>query len=129
MAFLKKRARNRRGLSIPLGHGVRYHTSATRGHMVTIGTHWAPADSGRLTVTDKRVVYHGRRKTLEFPYAKLVTLNVYTDAIDLGVTSRQATSSFRTGDPQLLAGIIHAAVNHKDDEVTILRLVVEPPEH
>jgi hypothetical protein len=51
--------------------------------MVTIGTHWATADTGALTVTDQRVVYHGGRKTLEFLFTKLATINVYTDAIDL----------------------------------------------
>jgi hypothetical protein len=93
--------------------------------MVTIGTHWATADMGALTVTDRRVVYHGGRKTLEFPFAKLATLNVYSDAIDLGVTSRQSTSSFRTGDPELVAGIIHAAVNHGDSDVTIVEMASE----
>jgi hypothetical protein len=110
-----------RGVSIPIGGGVRYRAGATRGHMVTIGTHWATADSGMLTVTDQRVVYHGGRKTLEFPYKKLATLNVYTDAIDLGVTSRQTTSSFRLDDPALVAGMIRAAVD-SDRQVKIIRV-------
>jgi hypothetical protein len=109
------------GVSIPLGGGVRYRAGAVRGHMVTIGHHWETADTGQLTVTDMRVVYHGGRKTLEFPFAKLATLNVYSDAIDLGVTSRQSTSSFGTSNAELIAGIIHAAVAHQDD-VTILKL-------
>ena len=86
----------------------------------------APADSGALPVTDRRAVYHGGRKTLEFPFAKLATLNVYTDAIDLGVTSRQATSSFAVSDPELVAGMIHAAVNHADGEVNIIRFADDP---
>jgi len=110
------------GVSIPLGHGIRYRAGAMRGHMVTIGTHWATADSGRLTITDTRIVYHGGRKTLEFPFTKLATLNVHSDAIDLGVTSRQSTSSFRTGDPELVAGIVRAAFERRDDNVTILQI-------
>lgn len=110
-----------RGVSIPIGGGVRFRTGAVRGHVVTIGSHWANADTGTLTVTDQRVVYHGGRKTLEFPFAKLATLNIYTDAIDLGVTSRQSTSSFRATDPELLAGMIHAAFD-KRDEVTLVSL-------
>jgi hypothetical protein len=114
-----------RGVSIPLAHGVRLRTGAVRGHMVTIGTHWTPADSGVLTVTDRRVVYHGGRKTLEFPFAKLATLNVYTDALDIGVTSRQSTSSFRVVDPELVAGMIHAGLDWEDQEVTILKLTAD----
>ena len=109
-----------RGVSVPLGHGIRYRVGSARGHMVTVGSHWATADSGLLTVTDQRIVYHGARKTLEFAFSKLATLNVYSDAIDLGVTSRQSTSTFGTGDPELIAGIIHAALSHRDD-VTIIR--------
>jgi hypothetical protein len=99
------------GVSIPLGHGVRYRTGAVRGHMVTVGTHWQTADTGALTVTNQRIVYHGGRKTLEFTFAKLATLNAYSDAIDLGVTSRQATSTFAITDPEYVSGMIHAALN------------------
>lgn len=98
------------GISVPLGGGFRYRTGAARGHLVTIGKHWDVADTGVLTVTDRRTVYHGGRKTLEFAYPKLATLNVYTDALDLGVTSRQNTSSFRLANPEFVAGMIRAAV-------------------
>jgi hypothetical protein len=109
------------GVSIPIGGGVRYRVGAMRGHMVTIGSHWSVADEGVLTVTDRRAVYHGGRKTLEFPFAKLATLNVYSDAIDLGVTSRQSTSSFGTSHADLIAGIIHGAISHEDG-IKILRV-------
>jgi hypothetical protein len=97
------------GVSVPLGGGVRYRVGAMRGQMVTIGTQWQTADSGTLTVTNQRVVYHGGRKTLEFLFTRLAALTAYSDAIDLGVTNRQATSSFRVPDPQFVAGMIRAA--------------------
>lgn len=99
-----------RGISVPLGHGVRGRVGGVRGHMVTLGTEWTVADTGALTVTDQRIVYHGGRKTLEFLFSKLATLELYSDAIDLGVTNRQTTSSFRVTYPDVVAGIIHAAV-------------------
>lgn len=97
------------GVSVPLGGGVRYRVGAMRGEMVTIGSHWETADTGVLTVTNQRVVYHGGRKTLEFLFSKLAALTAYRDAIDLGVTNRQSTSSFRVNDPQYVAGMIRAA--------------------
>ena len=109
------------GVSIPLGHGVRYRVGEYRGHMVTVGHHWEPADHGQLTVTDRRVVFHGARKTLEFPFAKLATLDAYSDAVALGVTTRQTTSTFGTPEPELIAGLIHAAVAHQDD-ATIMKM-------
>lgn len=103
-----------RGISVPLGHGVRARAGGVRGHMVTVGAHFEFSDTGNLTVTDSRVVFHGGRKTLEFLYAKLATLNVYSDAIDLSVTNRQTTSSFRLANPQFVAGMIRAAHSASD---------------
>jgi hypothetical protein len=34
------------GISVPLGHGVRYRVGSVRGQMVTIGSHWTTADEG-----------------------------------------------------------------------------------
>ena len=95
-----------RGVSIPLGHGVRYRTASYRGHMVMVGASWVPADAGALTITDRRIVFQGGRKTVEFLFAKLINLKVYQDAIDLGVTNRQTTSSFKLDDPNYVAGMI-----------------------
>jgi hypothetical protein len=100
-----------RGVSIPLGHGVRYRTGAYSGHMVTVGSHWETADSGVLTVTNKRAVFHGARKNLEFAFSKLSTLSTYTDAVTLGVSSRQNTSTLAVDDPEFVAGMIRAAFN------------------
>jgi hypothetical protein len=90
--------------------------------MATKETRQEVADSGPLTVTNLRVVCRGARNTLEFAFGELVTLNVFSDAIALGVTSRQATSTFVTGDPDLIAGIIHAAINHADVEPKLVEL-------
>jgi hypothetical protein len=100
-----------RGVSIPLGHGVRYRTGAYRGQMVAVGTHWESADTGVLTVTNKRAVFHGARKNLEFAFSKLSTLSTYTDAITLGVSNRQNTSTLAVDDPEFVAGMIRAAFN------------------
>lgn len=102
------------GVSVPIGLGMRYRVGQSRGHMVTVGTHWTSADTGVLTITDQRVVYHGTRKTLEFPYKKLATVNVYSDALTLGVTTRQATSTLRMESPVLVGGLIQAAMQWTD---------------
>ncbi len=109
------------GVSIPIGMGVRYRVGQSRGHMVTVGTHWDTADTGVLTVTDQRVVYHGTRKTLEFPYKKLATLQAFTDAVGLGVTSRQTTSTFRMRRAELVAGLIQAAADWSARGLTVVR--------
>jgi hypothetical protein len=88
-----------RGVSIPLGHGVRYRTGSVRGQMVTVGTHWQTADSGALTVTNKRAVYHGARKNLEFAFPKLSTLSTYSDAITLASATARTRRRSRSANP------------------------------
>jgi hypothetical protein len=65
-------------------------------------------------------VYHGTRKTLEFPYKKLATLNVYSDALTLGVTTRQTTSTLRLESPVLVGGSIQAAMQWADRGLTFV---------
>jgi hypothetical protein len=111
------------GISVPLGHGVRYRVGSVRGHMVTIGSHWTDADEGVLTLTNKRLVYHGERQTIEFPLAKLSTLNVYGDPVSVGASNRKTNSHFRVGTPELVAGLIQGAVSHED--IVVMHLQFE----
>jgi hypothetical protein len=111
------------GISVPLGHGVRYRVGAMRGQMVTVGSHWTDADEGALTLTGKRLVYHGQRQTIEFQLAKLAALNVYGDAIAVGATNRKNNSHFRVGTPELVAGLIQGAASHED--ITVMHLEFE----
>jgi hypothetical protein len=91
---------------------MRYRVGQTRGHMVTVGTETSmqTADVGQLVVTSGRVVFHVNRKTLEFGFPKLVTLNVYADGVGLGVTNRQTVSVFRGFDGPWMAGMIKASL-------------------
>lgn len=114
------------GVSVPLGHGARYRVGAYRGHMVTVGSHLTVADRGVLTLTRRRVVFSGDRRTIEFPLAKLTTVRLYSDGIALAVSSRQTVSTFGTGDPELWAGLIHSAFAHRDRDVTIIQMETTP---
>jgi hypothetical protein len=111
-----------RGVSVPLGLGMRYRVGASRGRTVEVGTHWETADEGALTVTDRRVAYHGVRKNIEFPYSKLTTVDLYGgDAIALAVSTRQTVSTFRLYDAPLLAGLIRAAMHWSGRGLTVIR--------
>lgn len=99
------------GVSIPLGHGVRFRTGAMRGRSVVVGTSLQTADHGTLTVTSSRAVFSGMRKTLEFRFDKLVDVQQFDDGLRLGVTNRQAASLFRfsSGSSPMIAA---ALVSH-----------------
>ena len=73
------------GFSFRVAKGVRYRVGTTRGHLVTVGTQLHVADTGTLVVTSQRAVFLGTRKTIEMPYAKLIGMNVFTDAISFSL--------------------------------------------
>jgi hypothetical protein len=84
------------GFSIPLGKsGIRYRVGASRGHSVQVGTQVQVADTGTLSVTNKRTVYAGLRKTVEMPYTKLVNLTVYSDGLQFHLSNRVNAPLFK----------------------------------
>jgi hypothetical protein len=83
------------GVSIRIAKGVRYRVGQVRAHSVVVGTHLAVQDSGQLVVTDRRAVFMGTKKTLEFRRDRLVGLAQYADGLRLNVSNRQTASLFR----------------------------------
>jgi hypothetical protein len=98
------------GVSIRVAKGVRYHTSATRGKSVVVGSELQTADSGLLSVTSKRVVYTGN-KTIELSYAKLVKLDVFEDGVRIHVSNRQNAPLFKVepGVGEAIVATVNAA--------------------
>jgi hypothetical protein len=81
-----------------------------------VGTELQVEDTGFLCVTSLRVAYLGSRKTMEFPYAKLMNLEVFTDGIRLHSSNRQRTPLFQLQEDmaELVAASINAAVQQFD---------------
>lgn len=61
-----------RGVSIPLGLGVRYRTGGSRGHYVQGTPTPTSIDTGTVYITNKRVIFQGARQTRECAFAKLI---------------------------------------------------------
>ena len=97
------------GVSIPLGLGIRFRTGGFRGRSVVVGTSWVPADSGVLSITDRRVVFSGQRKTQESRYDRLVSSEAFDDAIQLGVSNRQNASVYRVPDGVIAGALVSVA--------------------
>jgi hypothetical protein len=97
------------GVSIRIAKGVRYRVGQVRAHSVVVGTHLEAQDSGHLVVTDRRAVFMGTKKTLEFRRDKLVGLAQYADGLRLNVSNRQAASLFRFAEgssPTIAAALL-----------------------
>lgn len=97
------------GVSVRIAKGVRVHSGGMRGRSVVVGTQLQTVDEGWLSITNQRVVFIGNKKNVEFKYTKLVGVQVYTDAITLGVSNRQNASTLRVEDGPYTAALINAA--------------------
>jgi hypothetical protein len=90
-----------RGVSIPVGLGVRYRTGVSRGHYVQ-GTPTPMAiDTGTVYITNKRVIFQGARQTRECAFAKLIGFHHYSDGVTtFSVSNRQKPTTIHYGQSQ-----------------------------
>jgi hypothetical protein len=104
-----------RGVSFRVARGVRYHVGSTSGHMVTVGTQLQMADTGILAITNQRCAYLGSSKTVDMPYAKLLGMQLYTDAISFSLSNRQNAPLIKvTMNTDVLGALINAAIQASD---------------
>lgn len=105
------------GVSFRLAKGMRYHVGQTRGHMVTVGTQLQVADTGVLSITSTRAAYLGVHKTVEIPYARLMGIQMYSDAVGFSISNRETAPLFRvTCDTDVLGALLNAAMQHTGSE-------------
>lgn len=102
-----------RGVSVPVGHGVRVRAGAFRGHSVVTGSHMQPQDSGNLTVTNQRVTFAGTKRSIEIPYAKLMNMTGFSDGVQFHLSSRVEAPLFRVEHPAMILATINYALEHR----------------
>jgi hypothetical protein len=89
------------GFSIPVGsvggRSVRYRVGANKGHFVQGDLHPEAVDSGKLFVTNQRVLFLGGKKTIECLFTKLVSANVGDGELALSVSNRQKVTLVHYG--------------------------------
>jgi len=98
------------GFSLRVAKGVRYYMGGTRGKSVVTGTTLLPDDTGFLSITSRRAVFAGLKRTLDLPYSKLVSLNVFTDGIQFHMENRTNAPLFRVENGEVIAATVNAAV-------------------
>jgi hypothetical protein len=97
------------GMSFRVAKGVRFSTGGYRGMSVVVGSHIEVADQGPLTLTSMRAVFCGLRKTVELPYSKLLSVNVFNDGIQFQMSNRQSAPLFKVPDGRVAAAVVNAA--------------------
>ena len=105
------------GFSFRVAKGVRYNVGRTKGRSVVVGTEVQMADVGLLAVSSSRIAFLGERKTMEFPLAKLMDIDVYEDGVRIHSSHRQTAPLFQlqahTAD--VFAATVNAAVQTLDE--------------
>jgi hypothetical protein len=87
-----------KGVSFRVMKGVYYRVGAFKGHAVE-HTESVHLDTGWVIVTSKNIYFAGPRKSLRLPYAKIVSIESFSNGI--GVTRDAANAKaqyFLTGD-------------------------------
>jgi hypothetical protein len=71
--------------------------------------------TGSFRSTSQRAAYLGSRKTMEFPYAKLMNVEVFTDGIRFHASNRQRTPLFAVSNGEIVAATLNAAMQRLED--------------
>jgi hypothetical protein len=97
------------GMSFRIMKGVSYRVGSQRGTLQVVGSRMDTADTGTLTITSRRAVFTGPRRTVEVRYDKLLSVNVYGDAIEFHVSNRKNPSIFKVSSGPMIAAAVNAA--------------------
>jgi hypothetical protein len=88
------------GISIPTPiKGVRYRVGQSRGRMVS-ERGMVPISYGEFTVTNRRLVFTGDKKSANSEFSKLQDYELFTDAIRYSMTTRQTPITVLFDDPR-----------------------------
>jgi len=96
------------GVSIRMGKGMRLYLGGS--YRTSIPVHeLAEIDSGTLVITSKRIAFFGSRRTLEKPLKSIVSIQPYSEGVQVHFSNRQKSPTFITSDSDLVAAIIYQA--------------------
>ena len=88
------------GVSIPVFKGIYYHLG---GFKAESHEEIRPIDSGVLTITNQRLIFTGKNKSLDIGLGKITTIEPYSDTIVLGSGDTQEQEYFRNIDSNKMA--------------------------
>ncbi len=100
-----------RGIGFRIAKGV--YVGGTRGRSIST-PRMTRIDSGRLTLTNKRLVFDGRTEDRIIPLTKIVSVNALMDAIEVSTEGRQRSMYFTVRDPLIWAALIRILTAAED---------------
>lgn len=101
------------GLSFPIGHtGVRYRVGSFRGHPIQTTT-LKDLDSGSLVLTNQRLVFIGRVRSVTAGLGHIVHVEAYTDALGVFQDRRETPDFFKLKAPHYVLFYINYALERQ----------------
>jgi hypothetical protein len=68
-------------------------------------------DHGTFSVTNQRLVFSGRKRTVSVPIESVATFKLYSDAIAINSEKAEETIGLRISDPELIGAILSNLLN------------------
>ena len=101
------------GVSFPIGHtGIRYRVGSFSGRPVQ-STSVTDIDDGTLVLTNLRIAFIGKAKSVVTQLAKIVHVESYTDALAVFQEGRENPNFYKLGSPQYFLLYLNWLLDHQ----------------
>ena len=110
--FARKQSRRQwvggsQGFSFPIGHtGIRYRVGSFHGHPVE-QQFLGHLDTGQLVLTNQRIAFIGQVKSTTIPFAKLLHVECYSDAVGVFLEGRENPDFYLVAQPKYVLFMIN----------------------
>ena len=100
------------GFSFPIGHtGIRYRVGSFSGHPVQSSS-ISDIDEGTLVLTNMRIAFIGKLKSVVTQLPKLVHVEVYNDALSVFQEGRENPNFYKVSAPQYFLFYVNWTLDH-----------------
>jgi len=73
-------------------------------------------DNGELILTNQRLVFKGYKRTIEYKLPKIITVEKYQNAVNIGATNRSKSQFYLLDDPYTCSEYIKLAISLSKEE-------------
>ena len=99
------------GFSFPIGHtGIRYRVGSFHGHPIQ-QQFLGKLDFGTLVISNQRIAFIGKVKSTSVPFAKLLHVECYADAVAVFQEGRENPDFYLTAQPKYALFMINWFLN------------------
>jgi|GEM_PF-1474570 len=100
------------GFSFPIGHtGIRYRVGSFSGHPVQSSS-ITDIDRGTLVLTNMRIAFIGKLKSVVTQLPKLVHVELYDDALSVFQEGRESPNFYKISAPQYFLFYVNWIIDH-----------------